>query len=76
MTRTGEYVNEAYSAFPEEDKEAGYKISETDDSDDVTSDESISEESKLDSDYPTTAQVSDEKVHIERLKRKSSKRLR
>lgn len=70
-------MNEAYQAFPEEDDhETKLSGSEDNDNDDVSSDESISEESTNDSAYQTISKDSAESVPIDRHKRRSTKKLR
>lgn len=72
---TSEYTNEAYQPFPEEDEE--YKISGSDDNDDVSTDES-GNESNNDSAYQTISKssISTANGHVQTHKRKSTKKIR
>ncbi|XP_053386467.1 chitin synthase chs-2-like isoform X2 [Mercenaria mercenaria] len=71
---THEYVNEAYQPFPEEDEDEGYKISGSDENDDVSSVDTESTASNNDSAYQTILKASNDSAPVERQKRKSTKK--
>ena len=66
-------MNEAYQPFPEEDEDETYKISDTDDNGDVSSDDTDTTTSNNDSAYQTISKTSSESAPCEQHKRKSTK---